>query len=146
MAVREQGGASFGLVLAIVLVLAAGGVWNYRRNLAAEQAARAQRPLSGYATADLQALADAYRAEVAQLSGRYDAARGQRVGTAERGFFGDQIEEYERVRRRSGQRREAGAELGQAEAALQDVEDELRARGGEGGSAWSVHLRRLTRF
>lgn len=143
---RSDGRASLGLLLVIALAAAAGGAWNYRRNLAAEQAERAQRPLSGYETADLQALAEAYRAEVGRLSNRYEAARGARVGTAERGFFGDQIDEYERVRRQSGQRREAGAELGQTEAALRDVEDELRARGSAGGGAWSVHLRRLTRF
>jgi len=68
------------------------------------------------------------------------------VGTAERGFFGDQIDEYERVRRQSGQRREAGADLGQTEAALRDVEQELAARAGEGGTAWQVHLRRLLSF
>jgi len=143
--IRSEGRASLGLVLVIALAAAAGGAWNYRRNLAAEEAARAQRPLSGYETADLQALADAYRAEVGRLSSRYEAARGARVGTAERGFFGEQIDEYERVRRQSGQRREAGAELGQTEAALRDVEDELRARG-SAGSRWSVHLRRLTRL
>jgi hypothetical protein len=133
-------------LLVIVLLLLAAGGWNYRRNLAAEEAERAQRPLAGYDTADLESLADAYRAEVAQLSNRYDAARGQRVGTADHGFFGEQIDEYERVRRQSGRRREAGADLGQTEAALRDVETELRARGAEGGSAWSVHLRRLTTF
>jgi hypothetical protein len=141
-----MGGVSPGLVLVIVLALAAAGAWNYRRNLALEEAERAQRPLSGYATADLEALAQAYRAEVKQLSGRYEAARGARVGTAERGFFGDQIDEYEHVRRKSGQRREVGAALGETEAALRDVEDELRRRVGQGGGAWSVHLRRLTRF
>lgn len=143
---RRDGRVSAGLLLGILLVLAAAGAWNYRRNLAAEQAERAKRPLAGYTTADLEALAGAYRAEVAALSSRYDAARGQRVATEEQGFFGEQIDEYERVRRRSGQRREAGAELGQGEAALRDVEAELRARGAEGGSAWSVHLRRLTSF
>lgn len=143
---RRDGRASAGLLLGLLLILAAAGAWNYRRNLAVEQAERAKRPLAGYTRADLEALAEAYRAEVGELSSRYDAARGQRVATTERGFFGEQIDEYERVRRRSGQRREAGAELGQTEAALRDVEAELRTRGGEGGSAWSTHLRRLTSF
>src|SRR5690606_7561899 len=130
----------------LVLAALAGGAWNYRRNLAAEQAARAQRPLSGYATADLEALAEAYRAEVRRLSDRYDAARGRRVDAEQRAFFGDQIAEYERVRRASGQRRQAGATLGETEAVLRDVEQELRARGAEGGSGWEIHLRRLLHF
>lgn len=143
---RRAGGVGVGLLLAIALAAIAGGAWNYRRNLAIEQAERAKRPLSGYETADLEALADAYRGQVGQLTGRYDAARGRRVGTEEHAFFGDQLDEYERVRRASGQRREAGAVLGQAEAALRDVEQELQARGGEGGAAWEIHLRRLLTF
>jgi len=139
----RDGRASAGLLLLIVLAAGAAGAWNYRRNLAAEQAERAKRPLSGYATADLRALADAYRAEVGKLSGRYDAARQQRVGTAEHAFFGDQIDEYERVRRASGKRREAGAALGQKEAALREVEQELQARAGEDGTGWRLHLHRL---
>src|SRR5690606_31777132 len=103
----------------------AAGAWNYHRNLAAERAERAKRPLSGYATADLEALAEAYRAEVRRLSGRYEAARRRRVETESRAFFGDQIAEYERGRRASRQRREAGASLGETEAALRDVEQEL---------------------
>ena len=142
---RREAGASLGLVLVLLLALAAGGAWNYRRNLAAEEAERAQRPLAGYTTPDLEALAAAYRAELERLTGRYEAARGARVGTAERGFFGDQIDEYERVRRKSGRRREAGAQLGETEAALRDVDEELRARG-SGALGWQLHLRRLTGF
>jgi hypothetical protein len=134
-----------GPIVVILLALVVAGAWNYRRNLAAEEAERAQRPLAGYTTADLEALAGAYRAEVATLTGRYEAARGARVGTAERSFFGDQIDEYERVRRRSGRNREAGAQLGESEAALRDVEEELRRRASL-GAAWQVHLRRLTSF
>jgi hypothetical protein len=142
---RRAGRASVGLLLVILLGVAGAGAWNYRRNLAREQAEQAQRPLSGYATQDLEALAEAYRGQVAALSRRYDAARGTRVDTTERGFFGDQIDEYERVRRRSGQRREAGADLGETEAALRDVEQELAARGAAAGGA-QVHLRRLLTF
>jgi hypothetical protein len=143
---RRAGGARVTLLLGLVLVAAAAGAWNYRRNLAAEEAERARRPLSGYSVPELDALAEAYRSEVAQLSRRYDSARGQRVATREQGFFGDQIDEYERVRRASGERREAGAELGETEAALRDVEAELATRGSEGGTTWQIHLRRLLTF
>lgn len=143
---RRAGGARVTLLLGVMLVAAAAGAWNYRRNLAAEEAERARRPLSGYSVAELEALAEAYQGEVAQLSRRYDSARGQRVATREQGFFGEQIDEYERVRRASGQRREAGAELGETEAALRDVEAELVARGADGGTAWQIHLRRLLTY
>jgi hypothetical protein len=143
---RRAGGIGAGLLVLLALGVIAGGAWNYRRNLAAEQAARAQRPLAGYAAADLQALAAAYRDEVRRLSGRYEAARERRVDTEQHAFFGEQLDEYERVRRASGQRREVGATLGQSEAALRDVERELQARGAEGGSGWQIHLRRLLTF
>jgi len=143
---RNEGRASAGLLVAILIAAAAAGAWNYRRNLAAEEAERAKRPYAGYATEDLKTLAEAYRAEVAQLEARWQAARGARVKAADRSFFGDQIEEFERVRRRSGQRRAVGAELGETEAALRAVEEELARRAHTPREAWRVHWRRLTRI
>lgn len=140
------GGASVGLLLAILVGAAGAGAWNYHRNLAAEQAARAARPLAGYTTRDLEALAAAYREEVEALTRRYDGVRTQRVETRERRFFGDQIEEYEQVRRQSGSHREVGAELSEREASLRDVEQELSARNGESGTRVEIHLRRLLTF
>jgi hypothetical protein len=61
---REQGQVS-GMLVLVLLGLCAGGAWNYGRNLQAEQVDRAARPLSGYATGDLEALADAYQQEIA---------------------------------------------------------------------------------
>lgn len=145
--VRRRGGAtSLVLLLAILLGAAGAGAWNYHRNLVAEQQDRAARPLAGYETGDLEALADAYRAEVAALTRRYDSVRKQRVDVRERGFFGDQIEEYERVRRRSSGRRDIGVALSETEATLRSVEKELETRHREGGTIVEVHLRRLLRF
>ena len=143
---QSGGGASVALLLAILIGALGAGAWNYHRNLVAEREARAERPLHGYETGDLEALAAAYRAEVETLTRRYDGARTQRVEARERGFFGDQIEEYETVRRRSGSRRDVGAELGETEAALRDVEQELRARQSELGTPFDIHLRRLLTF
>lgn len=143
---RNEGRASVGLLVAILLAAAVAGAWNYRRNLAAEEAERAKRPYASYATEDLKALAEAYRAEVAQLEARWQAARGARVKATDRSFFGDQIEEYERVRRRSGQQRAVGAELGETEAALRAVEEELARRANAPRAAWRVHWQRLTRI
>jgi hypothetical protein len=144
---RRRAGLSSAMLLLLILALAAAaGGWNYRRNLVREQQERERRPLAGYATEDLEALAEAHRDQVAALGRRYEGARGSRVTAQQHGFFADQIDEYERVRRRSGANRDAGADLAQAEAALRDVERELAARGGEGGSALDVHLRRLLTF
>lgn len=141
---REGGASTLAVVSLLLGALVVAGAWNYHRNFAREQAERAQRPFASYATADLEALAAAYRAEVERLQGRWEAVRGQRTGAAERGFFGEQIDEYERVRRESAARRAVGADLGETEAALRDVEAELAARRALAGGAWRVHLRRLT--
>ena len=58
---RQAGGVLLLLLPIAVAGLAAAGFWNYRRNLELEQRAAAARPLHGYSTRDLEALAGAYR-------------------------------------------------------------------------------------
>jgi hypothetical protein len=140
---RSAGATSATLLVTILVVAVAAGAGNYYRNYVKEQQERAARPLSGYATADLEALANAYRARVQQLSQRYDGVRSQRHAAKDRGFFGDQIDEYERVRRKSDAVRDLGGDLSQTEAALHEVELELQARKGMAGGTWQVHLHRL---
>jgi len=140
---RCGGGAHLGLLLVVLALAVGAGAWNYRRNLVAEQQEQAARPLSGYEHDDLLALAAAYRTEVDALTRRYQGVRSERVEARERGFFGDQIDEYERVRRRSGAHREVGAALGEAEAALREIEQELATRRSETGTGLELHLRRL---
>jgi hypothetical protein len=140
---RSAGATSATLLVAILVVAVAAGAGNYYRNYLKEQKERAARPLSGYATADLEALESAYQARVQQLSQRYDGVRSQRHVAKDRGFFGDQIDEYERVRRKSDAVRDLGGDLSQTEAALHEVEQELQARKAMAGGAWQVHLHRL---
>lgn len=143
---RRGGAASLGLLVAILVAAAGAGAWNYHRNLIAEQREQATRPLIGYAVGDLEVLAAAYRDEVATLTRRYEGVRTQRVETRDRAFFGDQIDEYERVRRRSGSRRDIGAQLSEAETALRSVEQELEIRRRETGMFANAHVRRLLSF
>jgi hypothetical protein len=142
---RRQGGATIWLVL-VVGAAAAAGAWNYQRNLRAEEQARAARPFGRYALEDLEALADAYRGEVDRMGKRYEGAHSGRVATREHGFFGDQLDEYERVRRSSSARREVGAVLSEREAALRDVEQELQRRQGEAAQGIETVLRRILSF
>lgn len=143
---RRRGAASLGLLVAILLVAAGAGAWNYHRNLVAERKDHAARPLIGYETGDLEMLAEAHRQEVAALTRRYDGVRAQRVEARDQAFFGDQIDEYERVRRRSGSRRDVGAQLSEAEAALRSVDQELEIRRREAGMFRNAHVRRLLSF
>lgn len=141
---REAGGAQL-LLLVIVLGACGVGAWNYRRNLDAEHAARAARPLAGYATQDLEALAEAYEGEIAAFEARYQQRRAKRVEARDRGYFDEQVGELEKVQRHARGTREAGAQVAEREAALREVEAELAARGSE-RTDWEVHLERLTRF
>jgi hypothetical protein len=143
---HRNGGAGKTVLLALLLVLlAAGGAWNYHRNYELEKQSRATRPLAGYSTDDLHALADAYRGEIASRSARYDAAKKSRVEGRDRAYFDEQVQEFEKVQRASGRTREAGAQVAEREASLKQVEAELAARGPE-RAEWQVHLDRLTKF
>ena len=144
---RRQAGFGSAFMLLVIVVAAIGaGAWNYQRNLKLEQASRAARPLSGYSTEDLEALADAYRGEVASRSARYEGAKGQRAEARERAYFDQQVQEFEKVQRQSSKARDAGGELAVREAALRDVEAELAARGSDGSSEWEIHWKRLTDY
>jgi len=146
-ATRRRAGFGSAFVLLVIVVAAIGaGAWNYRRNLELERASRAARPLSGYSTEDLEALADAYRGEVAARSARYDGAKGQRAEARERAYFDQQVQEFEKVQRQASRTRDAGGELAVREAALRDVEAELAARSGDATSEWQLHWKRLTDY
>lgn len=142
---REAGIGMVGLLGVLALAAIAGGAWNYRRNLALEEASRAQRPLGGYDTTDLEALADAYRGEIARRSAQWDGARGQRATARDRAYFDEQVREFEQVQRAASRTRAAGSALAEQEAALRDVEQEL-ARRGSAPSDWRLHWQRLTGF
>lgn len=126
---RRQAGGVLVLVLLGIVVLAAGGWWNYRRNLEAEQRAASARPLHGYSTGDLEALADAYRQEISAHAARYSSQKANRAEARDRAYFDEQVHEFENVQKHSSRVREAGAELSVREAELARIETELRARG-----------------
>jgi hypothetical protein len=142
---REAGRVSGGALLLVAIGLAAAGAWNYHRNLAREEASRAARPLAGYSTADLEALADAYRGQVEAGNARYERSRAGRASARERAYFDEQVQEFEKVQRESSRVRDASAALAEDEASLRAVESELAARRGASG-AWETHWRRLTSF
>jgi hypothetical protein len=142
---REAGFGAAGLLFLIVLAAIGAGAWNYHRNLELERASRATRPLAGYTTADLEALADAYRSEVAARSARYQGAQKQRAVARDRAYFDEQVREFEKVQRAASRSRDVGGDLAEREAALRDVEQELAARASEAGG-WEKHWQRLVRF
>lgn len=142
---RVQAGGALVVLLGAILALAAAGAWNYHRNLRAEAAAEAARPLSGYATADLEALAAAYRQEIEVHAARYAAARARGSEARDRAHLDQQVREFENVQRRSAATRAAGAALAEREAELRRIEEELQVRG-DRRHGWDQFLARLLTF
>ena len=141
---RRQGRAMTRVLLALFVVLVGAGAYNYQRNVKLEQQREAKRPLHGYAKADLEKLAAAYRQEIGKLTARYEAAKGSRSGVRNHELLADQAKEFERVTRESDGVREVGAVLSEREAALRDVENELHQR--IDADPTQVFLRRLLTF
>jgi uncharacterized membrane protein YebE (DUF533 family) len=138
MASGSGGKAGSLLLVLLLLVGAAGG--NYYRNWRAEQAEPETRPLSGYETAGLEKLAEAYRTEIRALQAQLD--RTGHAQARDRGFIDEQVREFERVQRSAARKRELTGDIAQREARLRDVEQELALRK-QRGSGLQVHLRRL---
>lgn len=128
------------LLLAVMVALGAAGGWNYHRNLTAE--AQTPRPYRAYTDADLEALVGAYEAEVASLSGRYDAAKSVRGESRNEQHFDSKVREFERVQGISRRSREAGAKLSVSEAELEGLRAEQAQRERD-ADPFRVLLRRL---
>jgi len=140
---RGSSGRALLGALVLLLVLGGAGAWNYRRNLAAEEAL--PRPWESYASADLEAMKKAYRQEIESYSKAWEAARRQRVEVRDRDLVGDAAREFDRVQDRTRRVRELRRELAERQAALEEIEEELRLRG-ELGVGWKLHWQRLTRL
>ena len=90
---------------------------------------------------DLEMLAEGYRTEVAKQG----AQVARRARTRDRGHFGDQVREFERVQRVATGARNKALDLVQLRGELKKIEDEL-ARRATAGAALKVHLERMFRI
>ena len=142
---RRQAGGTLVVVLIAVAALAAAGFWNYRRNLEGEQRSASERPMHGYSTSDLEALANAYRQEITAHSATYASQKARRSEPRDRVHFDEQVREFETAQNNSGRIRKAGAELSVREADLARIEEELQARS-HTESDLERHLRLLVTF
>jgi hypothetical protein len=141
----SKGGAGKQLALLVVLlaILGGAGYWNYQRNLAAEE--QVPRPFKGYAEADLDSMAEAYRQEVEQYSKQWEAARAQRTSASGRGHLDDRAREFDRIYDHGREVRSLKSKLADRQVVLGQIEEELRLRRGEGDRR-KVFLRRLLTF
>ncbi|HME70332.1 MAG TPA: hypothetical protein VKM54_10760 [Myxococcota bacterium] len=124
--------AKGGLLLILVLLGGAGGVgyWNYQKNTAAENSE--PRPFRGYATADLDKMIVAQKAEIARMRPTVEQARLTHTEVRGNGFIADQVKEFERVHRQSTRERELTGQLADLEVMQQQLEKERAKRAGEG--------------
>lgn len=138
--VSQSGRALLALVLLLLLV--AGGGYNYWRNLQLEAAE--DRPYRAYSASDLEALREAYGQEREVANRRFVAGKGS-GGVREGGFIDEQIDEFDRVHRLGRQKRRLAGEVAANDSVVDALDSELAIRARDAGP-WAVHLRRLTRF
>ena len=134
-------GSKLGIVLLLLAVLGAAGAYNYHRNYQIELQEQGARPLSGVDDAGLEALADAYRQEIAAYESRQAAVRRSQTAPAAQGqLIGEKVQAFERVQARSRQLRDLTTEIAQREARLREVEQEQSYRARDG---MALHVSRL---
>ena len=131
------------LLLILLGILAGAGGWNYKRNLAIEEAE--PRPYRSYTFAQLDDLRAAYQHEVDEQTRRYKAASSQKVAVRGGGLIGDQVNEFERVQRISQGKRDIANVYAKHQVQLDEVNAEISHRA-QADFGWKLHLARLTRL
>jgi len=139
---RKSEGRVVLMFLVVLLAVAAVGVWNYQRNLAAEATDEKPRPFESYATADLEALRSAYSQEISAYQKQFAAQNSKRRRPHETGLIDERVEEFARVQKTSSRLREIGADVAEREARLHEIDLELGARAAR-LSGTALHLKRL---
>ena len=141
MATGNGGRGALIPLLVLLLLLGGGGAWNYRRNLARES--QEDRPLRGYAEADLEKLLSAYEQEAKRLASRAGATRRATPKDMPGELVGETVHEFERVQRASQRVRDAQGDVAEVELMVERVSQELSRRDGE-RDPMAIFLRRLT--
>jgi hypothetical protein len=126
---RSEAGSSVVTLLVLLLILAGAGAWNFRRNLAAEEAE--YRPFRGHSDEAIGQLMAAYEGQHEHDTARYQAAADRKVNVHGKDYFGEQVEEFERVQRLSKNTRALRDELAESQATLKLLEEERSKRAQE---------------
>jgi hypothetical protein len=141
MASGKGGRGALAPLLLLLLLLVGGGAWNYQRNLARES--QEDRPMRGYAEADLEKLLAAYRGEQDRLARRAGVTHRARESDSSGRLVAENVREFERVQRQSLRVRDAQGDLAEAELMVARIEQELARRDQERDPT-AVLIRRLT--
>ena len=141
MASEKGGSGALIPLLVLLLLLGGGGAWNYRRNL--ERESQEDRPMRGYAEADLEKLLAAYEKEQEGAARRAGATRRATAKDGPGQLVGEKVREFERVQRASQRVRDAHGDLAETELMVERIELELQRRDAE-RDPMAVFIRRLT--
>jgi hypothetical protein len=133
---RSEAGGSVVTLLLVLAILVGAGAWNYRRNAAAEE--DVYRPYRGYSDEAIADLIDAYEGQHEQRSKRFETAAKHDVNVEGKAYFGEQVQEFERVQRLSQNKRALRDGLAESQTSLKLLQDESAMRAKE--------RRKLARF
>ena len=141
---RFRAGGALASVVALLLVVAAAGAWNYHRNLQIELQTEGPRPYKNYALWDIVALRSAYAADLYGVRAQLLHAK-QRRGRVSRNndSIAGNVEQFARTTRTSAAIRDAAADVAGRESRLAELDEELEMRN-RFGKGMAQHLKRLT--
>jgi hypothetical protein len=126
---RLEAGSSVILLLLVLAILVGAGAWNYRRNAAVED--EGYRPFRGYTDEAIEQLIDAYEDQHERSSKRFEAAASRKVNVEGKAYFGEQVQEFERVQGISRNTRALRDGIAESQASLKLLTEEASKRARE---------------
>jgi hypothetical protein len=141
MAKSSGAGSQIVMLLILLGILGGAGTWNYRRNLAIENAE--PRPYRSFSSEDLESLRSAYQAEVDVYTQRFRQASSKSVRVRDGGMLREQVDEFERVQKLSVGKRDIASQYAKHQVQLDAVDAEIARRATVGGE-WQERLRLAT--
>ena len=123
---RLEAGGSVITLLLLLAILVGAGAWNYRRNAAVEE--DDYRPFRGHSDEAIEQLIDAYEGQHESGSQRFEAAASRKVNVEGKAYFGEQVQEFERVQRISKNTRALRDGLAESQTSLKLLREETSKR------------------
>ena len=143
MSQRRQSGRALGSILLVLVLLSGVGGWNYHRNWQIEKETEASRPFESYASADLEALRDAYAAELEGVRVQFDAAKRKRIRPQrDVGSISGNVAQFQQTTQTSSAIRNAAAGVAEHEGQISELDRELDIRE-RFGMGLDRHVKRL---
>jgi hypothetical protein len=130
----RAGNATAGAIV-LLLIMSGAGAWNYQRNLQIERSTDSARPYQSYASADLEALRNAYASELESVQADLAHSKSRRGQVSRNnGSIAKNVEQFAQTAVTSSAIRQAAANVAerQSQIAELDTELELRERFGQG--------------